>query len=153
MFRLRFRDCRNSCRLGFCLSCLLVTLPVIAGEKEAAVTTVSSESTSHASVGLFQRPADSGRRGALTQIGSGDSRIPVAVVRGTPYEMGHQLGELLRPQIQQFVPAAMEGILRELHVSEQTLVEVWARSAAFTFAASSAAQPARSHSAEGVCNP
>lgn len=42
-------------------------------------------------------------QGYLTSVGEGDSQIPVAVVRGTPFEMGRQLGELTRDDATEFL--------------------------------------------------
>jgi isopenicillin-N N-acyltransferase like protein len=46
--------------------------------------------------------------GYLTSVGSGDSKIPVVVVRGTPYEMGKKLGELTKRDAVEFVRTATE---------------------------------------------
>ncbi|MCA9074183.1 MAG: hypothetical protein KDA93_04055 [Planctomycetaceae bacterium] len=39
----------------------------------------------------------------LTSVGEGDTKIPVAVVRGTPFEMGQQLGEMTRDDSVEFI--------------------------------------------------
>ena len=64
-------------------------------------------------------------------INEGAVQVPVVVVKGTPYAMGRQLGEIIGPQMKQFIPAAMEGIMKKLGVTSDYLREVWARSAAF----------------------
>ncbi len=64
-------------------------------------------------------------------VGEGATRYPLAVVRGTPYEMGYHLGRAFGEEIRQFVPAAVAGISQELHVEQATLQGVWARSAAY----------------------
>jgi hypothetical protein len=46
--------------------------------------------------------------GLLTSVGSGDSKIPVVVVRGTPYEMGKKLGELTKADAVEFVQTALK---------------------------------------------
>jgi isopenicillin-N N-acyltransferase-like protein len=46
--------------------------------------------------------------GYLTSVGNGEDRIPVVVVRGTPYEMGKRLGELTRKDAVEFVHTALE---------------------------------------------
>ncbi len=58
--------------------------------------------------------------------------MPVVVVRGTPYQMGWHLGRLMREEIQQFVPAVMEGFKRELHVDDDALDLAWATTAGYT---------------------
>jgi len=78
----------------------------------------------------FQRPAASGS-GHRIVISNGDAKVPVKVVRGTPYEMGRQLGQLISAEMQALIPAAMAGITAEMKVSSDLLREVWARSAAF----------------------
>ena len=58
-----------------------------------------------------------GGAGHRTTAGEGDARIPVVVVRGTPYQMGWHLGRLIRDDMQRFIPAAMgsETALRQPH--------------------------------------
>jgi len=48
--------------------------------------------------------------GYLTSVGSGDAKIPVVVVRGTPYEMGKKLGELTKRDAIEFTHTALERI-------------------------------------------
>jgi isopenicillin-N N-acyltransferase like protein len=48
--------------------------------------------------------------GYLSSVGSGDNKIPVAVVRGTPYAMGKKLGELTRRDAVEFIHTALERI-------------------------------------------
>ena len=79
----------------------------------------------------FQRPESGTAKGRQIMINEGAVQVPVVVVKGTPYEMGRQLGEIIGPQMKQFVPAAMEGIMKRLGVTSDYLREVWARSAAF----------------------
>lgn len=67
-----------------------------------------------------------------TTIGAGDTTVPVIVVRGTPYEMGYQLGVCIADQMHTFIPAAMEGICQELQMSTEELYTVWSRTAAYT---------------------
>ena len=43
-------------------------------------------------------------------ISQGDAKVPVVVVRGTPYEMGRQLGQLIGAEMRAFIPAAAAGI-------------------------------------------
>jgi hypothetical protein len=65
--------------------------------------------------------------GYLTSVGSGDSRIPVVVVRGTPYEMGKRLGELTKEDAVAFIGAALERIkaAEPQRFSDKTLDAAW----------------------------
>ena len=81
---------------------------------------------------LFQRPADRGAKAHTLTLSHDKASVPVVVVRGTPYEMGRQLGEIIGPQMKVFVPAAMEGIAKKIGITHDAMCEVWARSAAFT---------------------
>lgn len=73
-----------------------------------------------------------GGGGHRTTVGAGDSQVPVVVVRGTPYQMGWHLGQLMRAEIQQFLPAALARLRPALGVSDQGLQEAWARTAAYS---------------------
>ena len=99
----------------------------VADEKPSALREGSGAKTAP----LFLRPEFSGAKGHQFVTGNAGSRVPVVVVKGTPYEMGRQLGEIIGPQMKQFVPAAMAGITQKLSVTNEALREVWARSAAF----------------------
>ena len=68
----------------------LVSSEAAAVEKESVIR----QGKDSAAPGVFARPAPGPARGYRTLVGEGDSRLPVVVVRGTPYEMGRQLGEL-----------------------------------------------------------
>jgi hypothetical protein len=48
--------------------------------------------------------------GYLTTAGTGEDKIPVVVVRGTPYEMGKKLGELTQRDAVEFVHTALERV-------------------------------------------
>ena len=112
---------------------LLVTLcgtscaEIFADDKPSAVTTITSGNTTPE---LFRRPVVNNAPAGRMTVTNGDASVPVVVVRGTPYEMGRQLGEAMKSEIQQFVLPALAGIAKELQVTEATLCEVWARSAA-----------------------
>jgi isopenicillin-N N-acyltransferase-like protein len=73
-----------------------------------------------------------GGAGHRTSITAEGVEYPVVVVRGTPYEMGHHAGRLTAAEIREFVPRALTGIEHELQVSREVLVEVWARTAAYS---------------------
>ncbi len=79
---------------------------------------------------IFTRPASRGEAN-VTTVRQGDAEIPLVVVRGTPYEMGRQLGAALRQQITTFIPPALQGICGQLGVTEEQLQEVWSRTAAY----------------------
>jgi hypothetical protein len=102
-----------------------------ADDKAQTLRGVASDSGSEERV-LFLRPASDGAPGHRITIGEGEAKLPVVVVRGTPYEMGRQLGALIGDQMRAFIPTAMAGITTELKVSEENLREVWSRTAAFT---------------------
>jgi len=72
-----------------------------------------------------------GGAGCRTTVGDGDSRLPVVVVRGTPYEMGWHLGHLTRDEIQKLIPTAMARLKPALGVSDQAIQDAWARTAAY----------------------
>jgi hypothetical protein len=76
----------------------------------------------------MQCPPSPGHR---TEVGHGDSQFPLAVVRGTPYEMGHHLGRLFTREIQAFVPVALDGIGQELKLAPGVLNEVWSRTSSY----------------------
>ena len=93
-------------------------------------TTIAGKSTD-VSKNLFRRPAVE-TLAARTLLTEGQSQIPVIVVRGTPYEMGYQLGVAMQAEIHRFVPSALAGVSQELGASQDTLREVWARTSAYT---------------------
>ncbi len=101
---------------------------IFADDKPCVVTTITAGS---ASPELFLRPTVKNSPAGQMTVRNGEASVPVVVVRGTPYEMGRQLGEAMKAEIQQFIPAALAGIAQELKVSENDLREVWARSAAY----------------------
>jgi len=100
-----------------------------AEEKEKAVR--SGVAREPAPEGVFARPATGGGSGTRFVVANGAAEVPVVVVRGTPYEMGWQLGQLMRKEMQQFIPSTLAAVARELKVSLDVLEEVWARSAAY----------------------
>lgn len=79
----------------------------------------------------FFTPEKIGGSGHRQSVGEGDSKFPLIVVSGTPYEMGYHLGKQFGEEMRTFVPAALAGIMAELKTSEATLTEVWARSSAY----------------------
>ncbi|MFO1021763.1 MAG: C45 family peptidase [Planctomycetales bacterium] len=48
--------------------------------------------------------------GYLTSVGSGEDKIPVVVVKGTPYEMGRRLGELVKEDANKFINIFMKSV-------------------------------------------
>ena len=78
----------------------------------------------------FLRPAPQGDA-ERSAVSAGNRQLPLVVVRGTPYEMGRQLGAALREEMTAFVPPALKGICSQLGASEELLTEVWSRSAAY----------------------
>jgi isopenicillin-N N-acyltransferase-like protein len=80
---------------------------------------------------LFKQPESTGAKGHSLTVSNAEAEVPVVVVRGTPYDMGRQLGEIIGPKMKQFVPAAMSGITEKLKITNDELRDVWARSAAY----------------------
>ena len=78
----------------------------------------------------YTAPAPLGEA-SRTMLTEGDVEVPLVVVRGTPYEMGHQLGVALQNEIRTFIPATLQGVSHELGVSIEDLRDVWARTAAY----------------------
>lgn len=79
----------------------------------------------------FLTPQTSLLAASRINISVKDASFPLVVVKGTPYEMGYQLGKATKAEIQAFVPETMRAIMQELKVDAATLQEVWARSAAY----------------------
>lgn len=117
------------CVLLFAVFCMWQGENAIAEDKAESLRTGAAAGAKAAEI--FARPATDQGSGNRIVVGTGDAQVPVVVVRGTPYEMGWHLGRLMKQEMQQFVPAALEGISRELNVSQQQLGEVWSRSAAY----------------------
>lgn len=59
-------------------------------------------------------------------------RMPVVAVRGTPYEMGVQLGSQMREEMHRLVPPLVAGFQSELKVTEEHLDHVWATTSSYT---------------------
>lgn len=74
-------------------------------------------------------PGGAGHRFLLT---NGIARVPVAVVRGTPHQMGWHLGRLMREEIARLAPAVVAGFKQELKVDDATLDHAWATTAGHT---------------------
>lgn len=108
---------------------------VVQGTQEnSKESTIQGNSTQRAKAEasrLFRTPEIPTKTGHRLTVGEGDSKFPLAVVRGTPYEMGVQLGNLFAEEIRTFVPAALQGIQQELKADNQILQEVWSRSSAY----------------------
>jgi len=75
--------------------------------------------------------ASPGGAGHRTAIGEDDYRFPVVVVRGTPYQMGWQLGRLIRAEMQRFIPTTVAALADQVGLPTDTLVEAWTRSSAY----------------------
>lgn len=72
-------------------------------------------------------------QGYLTTAGSGDNAIKVVVVKGTPYEMGHQLGTLLKDDIKTCMNDFMDKALQEAPAGfgKEQLDQVWKINSAY----------------------
>jgi hypothetical protein len=108
---------------------LLVAATCRADEK-AAVLSARPQAKPSASR-LFADPAADEGEGHRISAGIGDMQLPLVVVRGTPYEMGRQLGRAMREEMARFVPAVVRDVARKLNASSDDLREVWSRSAAY----------------------
>lgn len=78
---------------------------------------------------IHQNPGGKGYRFEITQ---GETRVPVVVIHGTPYQRGWHFGSLMKAEAQQFVPAVLSGFQKELGITPETLDHVWASTSAFT---------------------
>ena len=116
--------------VGAAVLCALLWAPGLSAADEKAATLREGPAAGTARE-VFARPAPSGGGGHQTTVGQGDVQVPVVVVRGTPYEMGRQLGQRIGDQMRVFIPNAMTGIAQELKVSIEVLQEVWTRTAAY----------------------
>ncbi len=126
------RTCSSACLIAV-ISAFTVADRLLQADDGAATNKVTAiAATPNAgSSNLFTRPAVLAEANKTLLI-QGESPIPVVVVRGTPYEMGYQLGAAMKADIHRFVPAALAGVSKELDVSPDTLRDVWARTSAYT---------------------
>ncbi len=65
-------------------------------------------------------------------ISNGVARVPVVVVGGTPYQMGWQIGHLMKTEIREFLPSALARLEAGEGISDESLDKVWATTAAYT---------------------
>ncbi len=114
--------------------CILITSTLMAQDAKESELVKGNPNPGGATISNrpFATPNPSRGSGHRINVGHGEATFPMAVVRGTPYEMGYQVGRLFKGEIQQFAPAALERISHELKVDRGLLNEVWARSAAYT---------------------
>jgi hypothetical protein len=96
-------------------------------EKETAIRAGSAQATT--STLAAGNPGGTGHRFLIT---NGIAKVPVVVVRGTPYQMGWHLGRLMQDEIQHLVPASVAGFKKELGVTDETLDQAWATMAGYT---------------------
>lgn len=68
-----------------------------------------------------------GAEGYRLTVGTGPDSFPLAVVTGTPREMGQSLGRLMQPEIQAFAPRFLEMAQKEEgdKLSNQNLDQAW----------------------------
>lgn len=76
--------------------------------------------------------ANPGGSGHRLSVSNGVARVPVAVVRGTPHQMGRHLGRLMREEIARLAPATLAGFKGELKVTDEALDQAWALTAGHT---------------------
>ncbi|HQR09181.1 MAG TPA: C45 family autoproteolytic acyltransferase/hydrolase [Gemmatales bacterium] len=109
----------------------LVTLLVpfaMADDKPNAIKADASKADGQV---LFAKPDPNKGSGYRSEVMAGDVKIPLVVVKGSPYEMGYHLGKLMKAEMNEFIPPAMEGIKKELGVTNEVLCEVWGRTSAY----------------------
>jgi isopenicillin-N N-acyltransferase like protein len=106
---------------------LLFTVVIFSRDDKPAALQSTTKSTPE----LFAKPDTTQGSGTRTLVGASEVKFPLVVVQGTPYAMGYHLGRLMKDEMKVFIPAALEGIKAELKVSNETLVEVWSRMAAY----------------------
>jgi isopenicillin-N N-acyltransferase-like protein len=97
-------------------------------EKDAAL----QNGTGQIGTVLTSCEAKIGGGGYRFTLTNGETRVPVIVVGGTPYQMGWHLGHLQKAEIQAFVPKAVEGFKAELGVTDEVMDRVWALNSAYT---------------------
>lgn len=65
-------------------------------------------------------------------VTEGAATVPVVVVGGTPWEMGWQIGNLLKDEMSRFIPPVLQGFKKQLKLDDAAFDHVWATTAAFT---------------------
>src|SRR5256885_9136119 len=88
---------------------VLLLLGGIAQAEDKENVVRSGVAQQSASAAVFARPDTTGSNGTRFNLINGKAQVPVAVVRGTPYEMGWQLGQLMHKEMQEFIPPALTG--------------------------------------------
>lgn len=81
---------------------------------------------------LLSAPVHAG--GYLTSVGEGDDKIPLIVVWGTPYEMGHRQGELIRDEAAQLIDTFLTLVqtAEPERFSDKNMDEAWEKIAPHT---------------------
>lgn len=113
------------------LCCFSSTSSDVSGQEKPGEITQTKTSDDSAKGRSFRIPEGIAGSGHRISVGDGEAKFPLVVVRGTPYEMGFHLGQAAKSEMQTFVEAALEGVCKELGVTRETLLEVWARSSAY----------------------
>ena len=80
-------------RRGWSLVSVLLLLGGVAQAKDKADAVRSGVAQESVQEEVFARPDTSGSSGTRFNLTNGAAQVPVAVVRGTPYDMGWQLGQ------------------------------------------------------------
>lgn len=116
--------------LAFLLAALLPDQPTLRAADAAKEATFGGRSAM--ATGALGASTDPGGAGYRMEITKGPARVPVAVVGGTPYQMGWHLGRLMRAEMGQFLPAVLAGFKQQLRLSDEQLDVLWATTAAYT---------------------
>lgn len=100
----------------------------------AAFEPAKDDTLRHGGAANLRTPAlaDPGGAGHRLVLTNGAARVPVVVVRGTPYQMGWHLGRLTREDMQALIPRLVAGFKQELGVSDEALDLAWAKTAGYT---------------------
>ncbi len=79
-------------------------------------------------------PSSAQADGKLTSVGTGKDQIPLLVVKGTPYEMGRQHGELIKDQVRELSAHLLKSIQASdpKRFTDQALDDAWAQVAPHT---------------------
>lgn len=94
--------------------------------------TLQADLAAAATLATSRPSADIGGAGYRIWLANGSAKVPLVVVGGTPYQMGWHLGQLLRTEMHQFIPAAAAKFKQRLQLGDAELRQVWAATSAYT---------------------
>ena len=129
--RRRLADVRRRLLSWGMIVLLMASNVMAAAQQKESQITADGGAPQDSATPAFALPPEPAQRAGMQVSTAGGRSIPIVVVRGTPYEMGYQLGRSTAKQIREFVPRTVAAVSAELDVSVETLQEAWTRSAAF----------------------